>query len=183
MGTRGMGGGFPMELSKGPVPCVALGVPIPFLDPAGHLHPAISSPLPPRGSNTWARCAGTWRTWRQTRRPLLPEPTTAKIPLFFHALRGPPFRLGEHGEAPRTWLFSKPGPHMRTQAPPPQASLGSRNPLLRGHVTHPCGVLRPTLQRSRDPPLRGIVTHPLEVMGSTLDGSRDPPLRRQMTHP
>ena len=54
---------------------------MPFLDPAGHLHPAISSRLPPRGSNTWARCAGTWRTWRQTRRPLWPEPTTAKITL------------------------------------------------------------------------------------------------------
>ena len=84
LGTGGMGGGFPMELSKGPVPCVARGVPMPFLEPAGHLHPAISSPLPPRGSNTWARCACTWRTWRQTRRALWPEPTTAKIPLFFH---------------------------------------------------------------------------------------------------
>ena len=57
---------------------------MPFLDPAGHLHPAISSPLPPRCSNTWARCAGTWRTWRQNPRPLWPEPTTAKVPLFFH---------------------------------------------------------------------------------------------------
>ena len=66
LGTGGMGGGFPMELSKGPVPCVARGVPMPLLYPAGHLHPAISSRLPPRGSNTWARCAGTWRTWRQT---------------------------------------------------------------------------------------------------------------------
>ena len=91
LGTGGMGGGFPMELSKGAVPCVARGVPMPFLDPAGHLHPAISSPLPPRGSNTWARGAGTWRTWRQTRRPLWREPTTE----------------------------------------------GSRDPPLRGHVTHP----------------------------------------------
>ena len=49
-----------MDLSKGPVSCVARGVPMLFLDPAGHLHPAISSPLPPRGTNTWARCAGTW---------------------------------------------------------------------------------------------------------------------------
>ena len=84
LGTGGMGGGFPMELSKGPVPCVARGVPMPLLYPAGHLHPAISSRLPPRGSNTWARCASTWRSCRQTRRPLWPEPTTAKIPLFFH---------------------------------------------------------------------------------------------------
>ena len=74
-----MGGGFPMELSKGPVPCVARGVPTPFLDSAGQLHPAISSPLPPWGSNTWARCAGPWRTWRQTRRPLWPKHTTSKI--------------------------------------------------------------------------------------------------------
>ena len=84
LGTGGMGGGFPMELSKGPVPCMARGVPMTFLEPAGHQHPAISSPLPPRGSNTWARCASTWRTCRQTRRPLWPEPTTAKIPLFLH---------------------------------------------------------------------------------------------------
>ena len=27
-----------MELSKGPVPCVALGVPMPLLDPAGVCH-------------------------------------------------------------------------------------------------------------------------------------------------
>ena len=82
--TWGLGGEFSRELSKGQVPSVALGVPTPSLNPAGHYHPAISSPLPPRGSNTWAYCASTWRTCRQTRRPLWPEPTTAKIPLFFH---------------------------------------------------------------------------------------------------
>ena len=82
--TRGLGGEFSRELSKGQVPSVALGVPTPSLNPTGHYHPAIRSPLPPLGSNTGARCASTWRKCRQTRRPLWPEPTTAKIPLFFH---------------------------------------------------------------------------------------------------
>ena len=108
-----MGGGFSRELSKGPVPCVGRGVPSPFLDPAGHLHPAISSPLPPRGSNTCVRSAGTWRTWRQTGRTLHPDPTTAKIPLF-SLRKGVPLSAWEnmgrppgHGFSPSLgWLFS-----------------------------------------------------------------------------
>ena len=38
---------------------------------------------------------------------------------------------------------------------PPQASLGSRDPTLR--------CLLPTPEGSRNPPLRGLVTHPCGV--------------------
>ena len=54
------------------------------LTPAGHLHPLISGPLPPWRWDTRVRGAGNWPTWRQTRRPLRHDPTTTKIPLFFH---------------------------------------------------------------------------------------------------
>ena len=54
------------------------------LTPAGVLIPAISGPLATWGRDTWARCASNWPTWRQTNRHLRPDPTTAKIPLFFH---------------------------------------------------------------------------------------------------
>ena len=54
------------------------------LTPAGDLIPAISGPLATWGRDTWARCASNWPTWRQTNRHLRPDPTTAKIPLFFH---------------------------------------------------------------------------------------------------
>ena len=54
------------------------------LTPAGRLHPAISGPPRPWSWDTWGRGASNWPTWLQTRRPLRPVPTTAKIPLFFH---------------------------------------------------------------------------------------------------
>ena len=54
------------------------------LTPAGHLIPAISGPPTPWGWDTWAGCASNWPTRRQTSKRLRPEPTTAKIPLFFH---------------------------------------------------------------------------------------------------
>ena len=49
-----------------------------------HLIPAISGPPTPWGRNTWAGCVSNWLTRRQTCRPLRPEPTTGKIPLFFN---------------------------------------------------------------------------------------------------
>ena len=137
LGTGGMGGGFPMELSKGPVPCVARRVPMPFLDPAGHLHPAISSPLPPRGSNTWARCAGTWRTWRKTADPAGPNPPLRRS--HFSSIRkGVTLEEWKNMGRPQEMAVSEPqlarfepipGPRVRTQAPhhkPPS-----------GHGTHP----------------------------------------------
>ena len=56
---QGPGRGIFQGTLKGQVPSVAQGVPTPSLHPAGHYHPAISSPLPPRGSDTWALCAST----------------------------------------------------------------------------------------------------------------------------
>ena len=52
--------------------------------PAGHLHPATSCLLPSWGSYSWGRGASNWPTWRQTRIPVHPVPTTGKIPLFFY---------------------------------------------------------------------------------------------------
>ena len=76
------------DFARGPlgaqVPSLARGLPTPSLYPAGLMHPAISGPLPPWGSDTWGRGASNWPPWRQTRRHLCPVTTTVKIPLFFH---------------------------------------------------------------------------------------------------
>ena len=105
------------------MPSVAWRMPNRPLTPTGHLHPAICGPPPPRGSDPWGRCTNNWPTLRQTRRPVRPIPTTAKIPLFFHPLYG----WKNRGEAPgdgfrpnRGWLVSgqDAGPAGAGQAPP-----------------------------------------------------------------
>ena len=91
---RGPGLGiFPGALSGPRCPLSPGECPRHPLTPAGHLHPAISGPVPPGGSDTWGRGASNWPTWRQTRRPLSPVTTTAK----------------NRREAPRRWLLSEPG--------------------------------------------------------------------------
>ena len=119
---RGPGLGIlPGDLS-GPRPPLSPGeCPRRPLTPAGHLHPAISGPLPPRGWDTRGRGASNGPTWRQIRRPLRHVPTTAKVPLYGWKNRGEP---------PRRWLLSEPrlvsfGPRCgaaHAQAVPPTTS-------------------------------------------------------------
>ena len=78
------------------------------LTPAGHLHPAISGPRPPWGSETRGRGASNWPTWRQTRRPLRHVPTTAKTPCSSIRKGVPLYGWKNRGEAPRRWLSSEP---------------------------------------------------------------------------
>ena len=66
------------------------------LTPAGHLHPAISGPLPPRGWDTRGRGASNGPTWRQTRRPSVTSPPLR---------RGPPLRMEEQGGGPQEMAF------------------------------------------------------------------------------
>ena len=100
------------------------------LTTAGHLHPEISGPVPPRGSDTWGGGASVRPTWRQTRRHHRPVTTTPKIPLCGWKNRG---------EAPRRWLLSEPGlasfgPRLGT----PHAHTGpSTTSLPRGNRPHP----------------------------------------------
>ena len=140
------------------------------LTPAGHLHPAISGPLPPWGPDTRGRGASNWPTWRQSRRPLRPVPPTAKIPLFFHPERGPPFRMEEQGGGPqemalfraaagwfraRTW-----GRACAGQVPPAQASLGA---------THPTHEISGQVPR-----VPGLVSGDLEALPATHGTARFP---------
>ena len=82
---RGPGLGiFPGALSGPRLPLLPREGPRRPLTPAGRLHPSISSPPPPWSWDTWGLGASNGPTWRQTRRPLRPVLTTAKIPLFFH---------------------------------------------------------------------------------------------------
>ena len=112
------------------------------LTPAGHLHPEISGPLPPWGSDTWGRGASNWPTWQQTRRPLHPVPTTAKIPLFFHPERGPPFRCKNGGRPPGDGFCPKHGSLVRgCDAGPGRRRVGPPNRgLPQGNVPLSCDI-------------------------------------------
>ena len=77
-------GNFPGALSWSRCPLSPVECPRHSLTTAGHLHPEISGPVPPRGSDTWGGGASKRPTWRQTRRHHRPVTTTPKIPLFFH---------------------------------------------------------------------------------------------------
>ena len=130
-----------MELSKGPVPSVARGVPMPFLDPAGHLHPAISSPLPPWGSNTWAFVRAPGVRAGKPADPSCRNPPLRRSP-FLPSVKGSRLRTGRTWGGPQelaflpatagsfrayTWAAHA---HSGSQA---HTSLGSPDPPFRGH--------------------------------------------------
>ena len=109
------------------------------LTPAGRLHPAISGPPRPWSWDTWGRGASNWPTWLQTRRPLRPVPTTAKIPLSSIRKGVPLYGWKNRGEAPRRWLLSEPrlvsfrprrGAAHAREGPQPQAALRATGPTL-----------------------------------------------------
>ena len=110
------------------------------LNLAVHLHPNISSCWPPCGSDTGGRGARNWPRWWQTRRPLCPIATIAKIPLFFHLKRGPPLQVEEQGGGPQEmasvqvaagWFRAKTWGGQAQGRPPPTTSLpGATCPTL-----------------------------------------------------
>ena len=77
-------GNFPGALSWSRCPLSPVECPRHSLTTAGHLHPDISGPVPPEGSDTRGRGVNKRPTWRQTRRHHRPVTPTPKIPLFFH---------------------------------------------------------------------------------------------------
>ena len=82
--ARGQCSGFPGGSLGAQTPSVTSIVPTPSLDPAGHLHPAISGPLHPWGSGPWGPGARNWPKLQETHRTLRPILPTVKIPLFFY---------------------------------------------------------------------------------------------------
>ena len=128
-------GSLPGDLSGPRPPLSPGGCPRHPLTPAGHLHPAISGPLPPRGWDTRGRGASNGPTWRQTRRPLVTSPPLRRSPCSSIRKGVPLYGWKNRGEAPRRWLSSEPrllslGPRSgaaHAQAGPLTTSLSAGN--------------------------------------------------------
>ena len=133
-------GNFPGALSWSRCPLSPVECPRHSLTTAGHLHPEISGPVPPRGSDTWGGGASI-RAYVEAN-PQTPPSSHhhPEDPLVLPSVKGSPFTHGRTGGRPpgdgfcpsRGWPVSGPDPEprMRTQDTPPQASLGATYPTL-----------------------------------------------------
>ena len=117
------------------------------MTPAGHLHPAISGPQPPWGSETWGRGARNWPMLGETLRPLRPFLPTVKIPCSSIHTAFPPL-------VPRNSIMSQEIYYSQTRLAHFRAGLGPgtcRDPSLEASPeTIPvfCGAMPPTPESS-----------------------------------
>ena len=132
-------GNFPGALSWSTCPLSPGECPRHSLTTAGHLHPEISGPVPPGGSDTWGGGASKRPRGGKPADTTVQSPPPRRSPCSSIRKGIPLYGWKNRGEAPSRWLLSEPGlasfgPRLGTPHAHPGPSTTS---LPRGNMPHP----------------------------------------------